>query len=190
MDDSEDKVYKYKLFKDNPPTICSRIGSCLYTYTIGSCLYFTNADAPDQKANMKIIELKSMTSTDKKNSKSVLEEDNNVDNEWKKKTARKAADCKMKKRIQHHFKDHVKRWLDSHRRRFPWKLILHLLLVAVVTTQVTCWKWLIGVSVHVFISVESDSSWFSWLDTESDIESMQCAVVNATAPYSLALIYF
>lgn len=116
----------------------------MYTYTIGSCLYFKNDEnrrASSEESELKSLVLKASAeaSTHRKNGKtvleSILEEGDNAKNEWKKKTFN-AADCKMKKRIQYHFKDHVKRWMNSDRRRFPWKLILHLMLVILVTTQV------------------------------------------------------
>ena len=134
MEDSEDKV-NYELMSGDNPTLCSRILSCLYTYTIGSCLYFKN-DAPDHGQKVKEqIELKVLPRSDQTKGQSVLESDK-IKSEWKRKTFLKE-DCKMKKRIQCHFDDHVKKWINRpDQRRFPWKLILHLVLVALVTTQV------------------------------------------------------
>lgn len=140
-DRADDKAYK-SYGEDGPPLespgIHSRICSCLYKYTIGSCLYFKNEPA-DQIASLEEIELKSMTPNGEL--KDVTEEGvNEWSEEWRRENGRKA-DCKMKKRIQYHFKDHIKRWMDSDRRRFPWKLILHLLLVILVTTQVSVIKF-------------------------------------------------
>lgn len=113
--------------------ICSYLSRHLYAYTIGSCLYFKNDT--DRRASSEEIELKSMILRSQKNGSVDLEDSDKIDSEWRRKTAHKA-DCKMKKRIQYHFKDHIRRWKDGSRRRFPWKVILHLLLVVLVTTQV------------------------------------------------------
>ena len=131
MDDTDDKIYEL-YDEDATDNGCSGLFSCLYTYTIGSCLYFKSDDASSPSTssvnNGEELELKPMTLSDHaKYDKSKLEEDSG----WKK------VECKMKKRIQYHFTDHIKRWMDSDQRRFPWKMILHLLLVALVTTQVT-----------------------------------------------------
>ena len=146
----------YKLFEDKPqdkprdkPTlsICARIYSYFYTYTVGSCLYFKNDADNAEETELKLV----IQSTGQSNFlDTISREDDDLNNEWKRKVTR-IADCKMKKRIQYHFKDHVKRWMDSDKRRFPWKLILHLLLVALVTTQVTLYShlWLICIQRYM-----------------------------------------
>ena len=140
MDDTDNKVYE---LYDEDTTVNSSSGllSCLYTYTIGSCLYFKNDDASsvtDEEEIGEEIELKPMISTDQKsdnagtNTEEAGRDSTPLSNEWKK------AECRMKKRIKYHFTDHIRRWImDSDQRRFPWKMILHLLLVALVTTQVS-----------------------------------------------------
>jgi len=45
-------------------------------------------------------------------------------------------DQEMKKRLQHHFRGHIQKWMDKDHPRFPWKAALHILLVGVVTAQV------------------------------------------------------
>ena len=146
----------YKLFEDKPqdklrdkPTlsICARIYSYFYTYTVGSCLYFKNDADNAEETELKLV----IQSSGQRNFlDTVSREDDDLNNESKRKVTR-IADCKMKKRIQYHFKDHVKRWMDSDKRRFPWKLILHLLLVALVTTQVTLYShlWLIYIQRYM-----------------------------------------
>ena len=126
MEDSGSNVYKlYRdKVKDTKVTICSRLFSCLYAYTIGSCMR-QRSDA----SNIDEEEIKLAIDRTKSN----LEGGNNTG--WMK------AECRMKKRIQYHFTDHIRRWMDSDQRRFPWKLMLHLLLVVLVTTQVTI-SWL------------------------------------------------
>lgn len=136
MDDNEDEVYK--LIHEDSPTLCSRICSCLYKYTVGSCLYHNNDDETDSDPLIKPDRYEELTSIHQITGESAQKES---DIEWQKKTFLKIkADCKMKKRIRYHFDDHVKRWINRQdRRRFPWKLTLHLVLVALVTTQVNCY---------------------------------------------------
>ena len=139
MDDKVTERKVYELLDDDNnrnPSVCSKVCSCLYAYTIGSCLYCKNDT--NLRENTEEVELKSMLSMKHKNGEGVsdLEEGDSGSGEWRKRTACKA-DCKMKKRIQYHFKDHIRRWTDANRRRFPWKVILHLLLVVLVTTQVS-----------------------------------------------------
>ena len=133
----EDTVYEL-YDEDTSVKPYSGFLSCLYTYTIGSCLYFKDdADVGLPLTDgEELIELEPVISSDQKSDKGNLEEGGSYSrssNEWK-----KSAECRMKKRIKYHFTDHIRRWIiDSDQRRFPWKMILHLLLVALVTTQVT-----------------------------------------------------
>ena len=124
---------------------CSRLFSCLYAFTIGSCLHLKAEKEVDQnslavrrsnESNTEEIELKpAEIPNSQRSGTSNLEKESDTDmyNKWRK------AECRMKKRIQYHFTDHIRRWMDSDQRhrRFPWKMILHLLLVVLVTTQVS-----------------------------------------------------
>lgn len=157
---------------DDDSNVCAKIFSCLYAYTIGSCLYFKSDT--DRKATVEEIKLKSAISTKKNKTKErVLEEDGSMSSEWKRKIGLKA-DCKMKKRIQYHFKNHISRWTDKNRRRFPWKVILHLLLVALVTTQVTiniimiCISYRVNISFGRHASVVVDQLFLSYQYTVSN----------------------
>ena len=124
MDDSEDTAYE--LIFEGSPTLCSRICSRLYKYTVGSCLYCSD----DETDSDLLIELNTLPGKNAQKESDI---------ERQKKSFLKA-DCKMKKRIQYHFDDHVKKWINRpDRRRFPWKPILHLVFVALVTTQVSCY---------------------------------------------------
>lgn len=58
-------------------------------------------------------------------------------NKWKRATLIDIADQRMKERLRHQFQDHIQKWMDRNHRRFPWKLVLHLLLVVSVTVQVS-----------------------------------------------------
>ena len=105
--------------------ILTRICSCLFLYTFGSCSYFGKANNSFTRADR--VELRSLW---KSQDATYTTEDH-----WKKKTRK--ADYLMRKQIQHHFQDHIRKWKDSKRPRFPWKMILHFLLVIVVTIQVS-----------------------------------------------------
>lgn len=120
----------YQMYCDDKPeenrsSLFSTILSCLYVYTIGSCRYFGANDV--SLSHKDRVELRSLW-------KSKEDIDSNEDH-WKKKTRK--ADCVMRKRIRNHFKDHIRKWKDSERPRFPWKMILYISLVVVVTVQVS-----------------------------------------------------
>ena len=107
---------------DRRPSLLSRICSCFYLYTIGSCRYFANTSL-SRKDRLELRMLwQSQDDTDTK------------EDHWKRKTRK--ADCRMRKRIRYHFQDHIRKWRDTERPRFPWKMVLHFLLVIVVTVQV------------------------------------------------------
>ena len=59
------------------------------------------------------------------------------DIKWKRRSQIDEADRRMKQRLQHQFQDHIQKWTNINHRRFPWKLVLHLLLVVSVTIQVS-----------------------------------------------------
>ena len=116
----------YQMYPDNGPRgdhrfSLSRICSWLYLYTIGSCRYFNTSLSRKDRRELRMLS-QSQDDTDTK------------EDHWKRKTRK--ADCQMRKRIRYHFKDHIRKWRDTERPRFPWKMILHFLLVVVVTVQV------------------------------------------------------
>jgi len=102
----------------------ARVVACLCTYTIGSCNYSLcnrigvglNDNNYDNELEMEQIQ-------------------DNQEKEWKTRSCR--ADIEMKKRLRYHFKSHIGKWRDEHQRRFPWRLVLHLLLLIIVTSQVS-----------------------------------------------------
>ena len=57
---------------------------------------------------------------------------------WKKKGRIEKVDTRIKERLKHQFQDHINKWIYNRHPRFPWKLALHLLLVGLVTAQVSC----------------------------------------------------
>ena len=56
--------------------------------------------------------------------------------EWKRTSKIDKADSQMKCRLRHQFQDHIQKWTDRKHQRFPWTLVLHLLLLVSVTVQV------------------------------------------------------
>ena len=126
----------YHTYDDEPEdrnprsNLLSRICSCLYLYTFGSCLYFGRTNVSLTRKDR--IELRTLWK-----SRSVTDDASDAqhqEDQWKKKTQK--ADHLIKKRIQHHFQDHISKWKDTERPRFPWKMMLHILLVIIVTVQV------------------------------------------------------
>ena len=124
---------------DNTKSCCSKICwllAQLYHYTIGSCCYtplrwlcmtlFYNCCTSCKKEE---------TSQYERLSKIHLSE-NTHDKKWKRVSKVDEADRKMKQRVHHQFQDHIQKWKNTNHQRFPWKLILHLLLVVSVTVQV------------------------------------------------------
>ena len=107
--------------------VLARILACLLTYTIGSCNYSfchrvgvgVNVNNENNEIQMEQLRVKH----------------DDQEKEWKTRSCR--ADIRMKKRLLYHFKSHIGKWRDEHQRRFPWKLVLHVLLLIVVTTQVS-----------------------------------------------------
>ena len=119
----------YKL-SDDKPSYLARILTGLRTYTIGSCNYsFCHSGGtnnPEEDIQLKALTVKLNV---KDNMRGDREEE-----EWKRRAGR--ADMEMKKRISYHCKSVIEKWTDENRRRFPWKLILHVLLLVIVTAQV------------------------------------------------------
>jgi len=119
----------YQLSGDKPSYL-TRILAGLRAYTIGSCNYsFCHRCDRTSDGDMA---LQSLTKT-----WSIKPEDNNdkEEAEWKRLACR--ADREMKKKLRYHFKSHIEKWTDESRRRFPWTLTLHVLLLIIVTTQVS-----------------------------------------------------
>lgn len=109
--------------------------TCLKTYTIDSCRYsLFGGESRRFRATIKKDELDIellRKSNDSINGS--LREDQ--ESEWRGKMSR--ADNEMKIKLRYHFRSHIGKWTDKTRRRFPWKLILHILLLLLVTTQVS-----------------------------------------------------
>ena len=127
--------------EDHPRSnLLTRICSCLFLYTVGSCRYFGRTSNSLSREDR--VELRSLWKSQDSKHATYATEDH-----WKKKT--KKADCTMRKRIRHHFQDHIRKWKDSERPRFPWKMILHFLLVIVVTIQVRIYSYVIYGCMYV-----------------------------------------
>jgi len=59
------------------------------------------------------------------------------DQQWKRRTQILKADTRIKQRLRYQFQDHIQKWMDIKHRRFPWKATLHVLLMILVTIQVS-----------------------------------------------------
>ena len=109
----------------------------LYQYTIGSCCY----------TPLKWLYVRLFGKCRRKNGTShnegyeilskITPHENSKDSKWKRSSQIDEANRKMKERLQHQFQDHIQKWTNTNHRRFPWKLVLHLLLVVSVTIQVS-----------------------------------------------------
>ena len=120
---------------DKKQSLFKRFLTFLKTYTIDSCRYAPFGDETRRlRATIKKDELD--IELLRKSNDSVngpLCEDH--ESEWRRK--RSQADNEMKTKLRYHFRSHIGKWKDKTRRRFPWKLILHILLLVLVTTQVS-----------------------------------------------------
>ena len=111
---------------------CLRI---LYDYSIGSCItsvscskYF-RSDKPDHiEMNSYSASFTASVSGSKKTGPAFLAEKPPIE------TIRKL-DKLMKERVNRHFENHIQKW--KNRKRFPFKVILDLLLIILITTQVS-----------------------------------------------------
>ena len=127
------QVYSDDKGEENPRSnLCSRICSCLFTYTFGSCRYFRKSGITLSHEDR--VELRTLWKSQDPSIGRGYTNAQGKEDHWKQKT--READRLMRKRILYHFKDHIRKWKDSDRPRFPWKMILHILLVIVVTVQV------------------------------------------------------
>ena len=102
-----DSVEKHGFFSTNSLKL-------LYLYTIGSCVPKCSTQAETQS--------KQQTRNDKPTE---LEEMVQV----------REREKQAKKKVNRHFENHVQKYLK--RFHFPWKPIFHILLVALVTAQVS-----------------------------------------------------
>jgi len=119
----------YKLSGDKQSYL-TRFLTGLRKYTIGSCHYsFCHCESSEEDIQLKAL---TVNLTVRKDAEMRGDEE---DEEWKRRAGR--ADREMKKRLRYHFKSHIEKWTDENRRRFPWKIMLHLLLLVIVTTQVS-----------------------------------------------------
>ena len=101
----------------------------LYRYTISSCassLRLSNywlSDEPPSRDENDLIEMKSFPPRGPNRGTPESE----------------SLDKRMKEKINLHFESHLQKWK---RQRFPFKVTLHLLLIVLVTTQVSSYSQL------------------------------------------------
>jgi len=48
-----------------------------------------------------------------------------------------AARFELRQKLKHHFKSHFEKWTNENFPLFPWKAMLHILLIILVTAQVS-----------------------------------------------------
>ena len=139
---SESLYYNIASEQDNTKGCWSKtcwLLSQLYHYTIGSCCCYT----PLRRLCIKLCHncCKCCCTNRKKEETPYYEilpniPENIQNNKWKRASQIDEADRKMKERLHYQFQDHIQKWTNRKHRRFPWKLVLHLLLVVSVTVQV------------------------------------------------------
>ena len=109
---------------EEPKTMMDKFLAYFYAYTIGSC-YYGGGYTPFCNREMgEFVEMHM-------NSNGVVH-DHNQEPECH----ICSAEIQMKSKLHHHFKSHIGKWTNKNRRKFPWKVILHIILVLLITTQV------------------------------------------------------
>ena len=115
-----------------------RIFKSLYQYTISSCAsslrlskYWLSDEPPveplsDEPHTKVVVEMASFPPGNL-NTGAPESKESTV-------TMKERLDNRMKKKINLHFESHLQKWK---RQRFPFKVTLHLLLIVLVTTQVS-----------------------------------------------------
>ena len=140
LSSSESTYYNFASEQNNRKGCWSKICwllAQLYHYTIGSCCY-----TPLRQLYIKLcLDCCKCCCTNRKKEETPYYElpklpENVQDNKWKRASRIDEADRKMKEMLHYHFQDHIQKWTNRKHRRFPWKLVLHLLLVVSVTAQV------------------------------------------------------
>ena len=118
-----------------------RFFTSLYQYTIISCMsslqltnYWLSDEPPEELSNEPdtkrvVIEMNSFPPGNQNASVQ-----DGAPKSKKAATEKESQDERMKKKIKFHFQSHLQKWK---RQRFPVKVTLHLLLIVLVTTQVS-----------------------------------------------------
>ena len=108
------KLYKYSLGSFIHSIRCPGVGShkCTCTYSLSETSEpgIEMTDFSNSKSHIEIIRIQE----------------------------RKECEYCMKEAVNHHYQDHLKKWLQY--QKFPWKVVFHLLLILLVTAQVS-WQW-------------------------------------------------
>ena len=109
---------------EEPKTMMDKFLACFYAYTIGSC-YYGVGDTPFCNGKMgDFVEMHM-------NSNGVVH-----DHSQEPECHICSAEIQMKSKLHHHFKSHIGKWTNKNRRRCPWKVILHIILLLLIMTQV------------------------------------------------------
>ena len=112
--------------------------SKLYQLTIGSCV--RSCCRTPFRLCQKFLCCKDILSEDEVEMSDVASDDETTplcdEDHWKKKRRIEKVDARLKRKLKHRFQDHINKWVQNKHPRFPWKLIVHILLVGLVTAQV------------------------------------------------------
>lgn len=114
----------------------------LYQLTVGSCL--RSCCRVPYRWFQRYVCCKNVPGDDEHEMSDVASDDETTplcagdeEDHWTKKTRIEKVDLRMKEKLRHQFQDHIHKWVHYKHPRFPWKLALHLLLVGMVTAQVS-----------------------------------------------------
>lgn len=119
---------KKNLHASRKTRYCEHAKSCLkvlYDYSVGSCLpaQYTGAskrNGTKQRTDAETIEMDDFIG--------LIPEREAV-------TTKDRKELEMKDAVKFHYQSHLQKWTKH--KRFPWKVIFHLLLVVLVTIQVS-----------------------------------------------------
>ena len=99
----------------------------LYDYSVGSCVPAQCAGA-SKRSKRKENENITAAAVEMDDIMGLIPEREAI-------TVKDRRELEMKDAVKFHFQSHLQKW--SKHRKFPWKVIFHLLLVALVTIQVS-----------------------------------------------------
>ena len=109
----------------------------LYQLTVGSCV--RSCCRTPFRFCQRYLCCKNLPSEDEREMSDIASDDETTplceEDHWMKKTR---VDSRIKEKLRHQFQDHIHKWVQYKHPRFPWKLAVHLLLVGLVTAQVSC----------------------------------------------------
>ena len=127
----------YSLLADRSNIRRSRIslllGSCvtfIYRYFVIACCHFSRRHRYCCHNQYQRVD-----SNEEELSIYPIEEDHDSNHHFSE--TKRIRDRVIKERLIRHFKSHIQKWIDEKHPQFPWKATLHILLVVLVTAQVS-----------------------------------------------------